>query len=224
MKARLSGILEFARGAVGRNLGLKGLALAIAIALWWFVAGESDVQYVFSVPIELRRIPAGMAITNTVERRVDVRVAGPATVIGALPRNEVTAVVDLSRGRPGRTVYPLTAESIMVPSGVRVVRIVPESVEVSLARLERRRLPVTARIAGNARLKGRIARITIDPPSLEVEGLPDDFSRLTSLSTEDVAPETPEGVFSTRVRVELPEGRAKIVGNSTVRVIVQFRP
>ncbi|MGE5189049.1 MAG: YbbR-like domain-containing protein [Gemmatimonadota bacterium] len=224
MKRRAAAILEFARGAVSRNLGLKALALAIAVALWWFVAGESSVQYGFSVPIELRRVPAGMAITNAVERRVDVRVAGPATLIGTLPRDDVTAVIDLSGARPGRTVYPLTATSITLPSGVRVVRITPDSVEVALAKLERRRLPVSARIVGSARLKGRIARITVDPAEVEVEGLPEDFSRLKTLWTEDLAPDAARGVFSARARVELPEGRAKIVGNSTVRVTVQFRP
>ncbi len=224
MNARLSGILGFARDAFGRNLGLKGLALAISVALWWFVAGESSVQYGFSVPIELRRVPAGMAIANTVARRVDVRVAGPATLIGALPRSEVTAVVDLAGARPGRTVYPLSAESITVPSGIRVVRITPNSVEVALARLERRRLPVSARIAGNARLKGRIARVAVDPPELEVEGLPEDFVRLKALSTEELSPDTSDGVFSAWARVDLAEGHAKIVGNSNVRVTVQFRP
>ncbi len=224
MKGRLSDVFEFARRAFATNIGLKILALAISVALWWFVAGESNVQFGFSVPIELRRVPAGMAITNTVERRVDVRVAGPATVISAFPRNQVTAVVDLSGARPGRTVYPLTADSITVPSGIRVVRITPDSVEVALARLERRRLPVSARIAGSARLRSRIARVAVDPPQLEVEGLPDDFARLKMLETEEVSPESAEGVYSARVRVDLPEGHAKIVGNSTVRVTVQFRP
>ncbi len=224
MNARLATVFGFARDAVGKNLGLKALALLISIGLWWFVAGESDVQYGFSVPIELRRIPPGMAITNTVERRVDVRVAGPATVVGALSRNDVTAVVDLSRARAGRSVYPLTADSVTVPSGVRVVRIVPDSVEITLAKLERRRLPVSARIGGTARLKSRIARVTVDPPELEVEALPEDFVRLKSLATEEVTPEAAEGVYSTRVRVDLSEGHAKIVGNSNVRVTVQFRP
>jgi len=224
MSARLSGILEFARGAFRRNLGLKGLALAIAVALWWFVAGESNVQFGFTVPIEIRNVPPGMAVTNKVERLVDVRLTGPSSLIGALPQGEVTAVVDLSGARPGRTVYPLTEQSIRVPSGFRVLRIYPGSVEVALEKLERRSLPVSARIGGSPQLKSRIAKITVDPPELEVEALPDDFSRLKSLSTEELTPETPEGVFSSRVRVDLTEGHAKIVGNSTVRVTVQFRP
>jgi YbbR domain-containing protein len=224
VKTRLAAIIDLARGVFRKNVGLKALALAISLALWWFVAGESNVQYGFSVPIELRRIPAGMAVANSVERRVDVRVAGPATVVGALPRDQVTAVVDLHGARPGRTVYPLTAKSISVPSGIRVLRITPDSVEVALAKLERRRLPVSARISGSARLKSRIARVTVDPPELEVEGLPDDFSRLKTLWTEELSPDDPKGVFSARARVDLAEGHAKIVGNSTVRVTVQFRP
>lgn len=224
MRARLSGILEFTRGAFRRNLVLKGLALAIAVVLWWFVAGESNVQFGFSVPIELRNVPAGMAVTNKVERLVEVRLTGPSTLIGALPQGELTAVVDLSGARPGRTVYPLTEQSIKVPSGFRVLRIYPGSVEVALEKLARRRLPVSARIGGSPQLKSRIAKITVDPPELEVEALPDDFSRLKSLSTEELTPETPEGVFSSRVRVDLSEGHAKIVGNSTVRVTVQFKP
>lgn len=224
MKARFGGIVGFSRGAFGRNLGLKGLALAIAVVLWWFVAGESNVQFGFSVPIELRNVPAGMAVTNKVERLVDVRLTGPSTLVGALPQNEVAAVVDLSGARPGRTVYPLTEKSIKVPSGVRVLRVYPASVEVVLDKLERRRLPVSARIAGSAQLRSRVARVTVDPPEVEVEGLPDDVSRLKSLSTEEVAPEAPEGVFSARVRVDLGDSHAKIVGNSIVRVTVQFRP
>lgn len=224
MRAPLAGIVGFARGAFAKNLGLKGLALAISVVLWWFVAGESHVQYGFSVPIELRNVPAGMAITNKVERLIDVRLTGPSTLVATLPRNEVTAVVDLSGARPGRTVYPLTEQSIKLPIGIRVLRIRPDSVEVALARLERRRLPVVARIAGSPRLKSRIARIAVDPPELEVEALPADFASLKSLSTEELSPETPKGVFSARTRVDLAEGHAKIVGNSTVRVTVQFKP
>ncbi len=224
MNARVSGVLEFARGSVAKNLGLKALALAIAVVLWWFVAGESDVQVGFSVPIELRNVPPGMAVTNKVERLVDVRFTGPSTLIGGLTQNEVSAVVDLAGARPGRVVCPLTEQSIKAPVGFRVLRIYPESVEVVLAKLERRSLPVTARIAGDSRLKSRIAKITVDPPTLQVEALPEEFTRLKSLSTEELSPESPEGVFSARVRVDLPEGHAKIVGNSNVRVTVQFRP
>lgn len=213
----------FLRGAVSKNVGLKLLALALSAGLWWFVAGESNVQVGFSVPLEIRNVPEGMAITNKVESQVDVRITGPSTLVGALQQKDVSAVIDLSSAKAGRELVSLTERSVKVPIGFRVQRIYPNAVEVYLEKLERRRLPVTARIGGTPQLRRRIARVTVDPPSLEVEALPEEFTRIRALVTEEVTPGAPEGVFSDRARVDLPEGHAKIVGNSTVRVTVTFR-
>ena len=76
---------------------------------------------------------------------------------------------------------------------------------------------------GISRIRAKIAKTDVDPPSLEVEALPEEFTRIKSLPTEEVVPETSVGVFTARVRVNLPEGHAKIVGNSTVLVRIEFR-
>jgi len=95
-----------------RNLGLKALALGLAILLWWFVAGESNVHVGFAVPLEIRNIPADMAITNKVDRQVDVRLAGPPTLINGLQQNEISAVIDLSGMKEGKEIIPLTERSL----------------------------------------------------------------------------------------------------------------
>jgi hypothetical protein len=87
----------------------------------------------------------------------------------------------------------------------------------------RRTVPVRPRIGGDSEILARIENTVAEPPSVEVEALPEEFSRLKVLTTEEVVPETPEGVFTARVRVNLPEGHAKIVGNPTVLVRIQFR-
>lgn len=220
---RFPDIYRFARDAVSKNLGLKVLALAMSVAIWWFVAGESNVQVGFSVPLEIRNVPEGMAITNKVESQVDVRITGPSTLLGALRQKDVSAVIDLSTAKAGREVVSLNDRSVKVPIRFRVQRVYPNAVEVYLEKLERKRLPVAARVGGTPQVRRRIARVTVDPPSLEVEALPEEFSRMHSLVTEEVTPETPEGVFSERARVDLREGHAKIVGNPTVRVTVTFR-
>ena len=208
---------------IRKNLGLKGLALGIAIILWWFVAGESNVQVGFAVPLEIRNIPSGMAITNKVERQVDVRLSGPSTLINALQQREISAAVDLSGAKAGRETIPLSERSVKVPSGVRVERVYPASVEVILEKLERKTVPVLPQIKASSRVRARIVKTEVDPPSLEVEALPDELSRLKTLATEEIAPETTVGVFTARARVNLPEGHAKIVGNPDVLVTIHFR-
>jgi YbbR domain-containing protein len=208
---------------IRKNLGLKGLALGLAVILWWFVAGESNVHVGFAVPLEIRNIPSGMAITNKVDRQVDVRLAGPSTLINTLQQNEISAAVDLSVAKAGRETIPLSERSVKVPAGVRVERVYPAYVEVVLEKLERKTVPVLPQIKAPPRVRDRIAKTEVDPPSLEVEALPDEFSRLKTLTTEEIAPETTEGVFTARARVNLPEGHAKIVGNPNVLVTIHFR-
>ncbi len=207
-----------------KNLELKGLALVLAILLWWIVGGERNVLVGFAVPLEIRNIPAGMALTNKVERQVDVRIAGPSTLISGFEQKEISVVVDLSGAKPGREVIPLTDRSVKVPAGFRVDRVYPSSVEVVLEKLLRKTVTVTPRIGGSSEIRDRIAKTEVDPPSLEVEALPDEFSRLKSLSTEEVVPGKAEGLFTAKVRVNLPEGHAKIVGNPNVLVTIRFRP
>ena len=206
-----------------RNLGLKALALGLSILLWWFVAGESNVHVGFAVPLEIRNIPADMAITNKVDRQVDVRLAGPPTLINGLQQNEISAVIDLSGAQKGKKIIPLTERSVEVPSGLRVERIYPPSVEIVLKELVRKTLPVRARIGGTPEVRSRIEKTEVDPPSLVVEALPSEFDRLKELETEVVAPDVPEGIFRAKARVNLPEGHAKIVGNPSVLVTIRFR-
>jgi len=47
------------RRLASRNLGLKVVALLLAAAAWWYVAGESKVLVSFNVPLEIRNMPKG---------------------------------------------------------------------------------------------------------------------------------------------------------------------
>lgn len=217
----LSEIWRFLRETVRRNTGTKLLALAIAVVLWWFVAGESKVQVGFVIPLEIRSLPRGLAIANKVQREVEVRLAGPPSLIGNLPPSEISAAIDLSDARPGRVLFPIGPGSVKAPPGIKVQRIYPGAVEIDLQPLERRVLPVEARIS--PRFRNRIRRIEIVPPELEVEALSTEFESLRRLQTEAIEPAAASGVYTANARVDLREGHAKIVGSPSVRVTVTFR-
>lgn len=220
---RAPDILHFLQGISRKNLGLKSLALVLAVVLWWFVAGESKVQVGFAVPLEIRNIPQGMTIMNKVERQVEVRLAGPPSLLGGVQQADVSAAIDLSDARAGRQLVRIEEQSIRVPPGVKVQRIYPTAVEVTLERMERKRLPVVARIGGNAEVRRKIERIQVAPSSFEVDALPEEFTRMKSLTVYVPAPNVNTEVYTANARVELREGHAKIVGNPEVRVKVYFR-
>jgi YbbR domain-containing protein len=211
------------RRIASRNLGLKAVALALAVAAWWFVAGESKVLVSFTVPLEIRSLPKGLTVTNKPERQVELRLSGASSLLSGMRPSEISAGVDLSSARAGRQFFTLDDRAVKVPPGIKVQRIFPTSIEVVLDRTERRTVPVSARIGGGAAVRRRVAKVEIDPPSVEVEALAEEFSRIQVVYTEEIVPERTEGAYTVDARVETREPHAKIVGNPNVRVKIQFR-
>jgi YbbR domain-containing protein len=218
--ADLFGVL---RGFASRNLGLKVVALALAVAAWWFVAGESKVLVSFTIPLEMRNVPKEMTITNKAERQVEVRLSGPSSLLSGMRPSEISAAVDLAAGHAGRQYFTLDDRSVKVPPGIKVQKIFPSSIEVILDRTERRMVAVAARIGGGAAVRKRVANVEIDPPSVEIEALPEEFARMPVIYTEEVVPNRTDSDFSAIARVETREPHAKIVGSPNVRVKIQFR-
>lgn len=211
------------RRFASQNLGLKVVALVLAVAAWWFVAGESKVLVSFTIPLEIRNVPKGMTITNKADRQVEVRLSGPSSLLSGMRPSEISAAVDLSAGHAGRQFFTLDDRAVRVPPGIAVQRIDPSSIEVILDRTERRMVAVAARIGGGIAVRKRIANVEIDPPSVEVEALPEEFARMPVVYTEEVLPDRTDDAYSTIARVETREAHANIVGNPNVRVKIQFR-
>ena len=216
-------LFRFLRRLTSQNLGLKAIALALAVAAWWFVAGESKVLVGFTVPLEIRNVPKGVTMTNKPAREVEVRLSGPLSLLSGMRPSEISAGVDLSAARAGRQFFTLDDRTVKVPPGIKVQRISPSTVEVILDRTERRMVQVSARIGGGVAVRRRVTKVEIDPPSVEVEALSEEFARMPVVYTEEIVPERTEGAYSVDARVETREPHAKIVGNPNVRVKLQFR-
>ena len=211
------------RRLASRNLGLKVVALALGVAAWWFVAGESKVLVSFTIPLEIRNVPKGLTMTNKPEREVEVRLSGPSSLLSGMRPSEISAGVDVTAAHAGRQYFTLDDRAVKVPPGIKMQRIFPPSIEVILDRTERRTVQVSVRIGGGAAVRRRVAKVEIDPPSVEVEALPEEFSRMPVIYTEEVVPGRTESAYSAIARVETREAHAKIVGNPDVRVKIQFR-
>jgi len=216
-------LFHLLRRLASRNLGLKIVALALAVAGWWFVAGESKVLVSFTVPLEIRNVPKEMTITNKAERQVEVRLSGPSSLLSGMRPSEISAAVDLAAGRAGRQYFNLDDRAVKVPPGIKVQRIYPSSIEVVLERTERRMVAVAVRIGGGSAVRKRVAKVEIDPPSVEVEALPEEFARMPVVYTEDILPDRTDRAYSAIARVETREAHVKIVGNPNVRVKIEFR-
>ena len=151
------------RRLASQNLGLKVVALALAVAAWWFVAGESKVLVSFTVPLEIRNVPKGLTMTNKPERQVEVRLSGPSSLLSGMRPSEISAGVDLTVARAGRQSFTLDDPGGQGSAGDQGAADLP-----FLDRGDPRPdgaavVPVSARIGGGTRPAARIAKVEIDP-------------------------------------------------------------
>jgi YbbR domain-containing protein len=181
------------------NLGLKVLALVIAVGLW--VAGHRDIERAIEVPVEFRNIPADLIVLDNRVDYVVLRLTGPRTLVSTLDSDDVKLRIDLSGAKSGSVSYPLGPASFNVPRGVTATRITPPVVHLRLEPVIRRTLPVQVKLSGKPIAGYQITSMMSQPETIAVSGPADELKRLSSVETLPVDIDGGRGVIKRKVRL-----------------------
>ena len=117
-----------------QNLGLKVMALLLAIGLWLVVARSPVAEVVLNVPIVFERVPDKLEIQSTNSTEVQIRVRGPERLVSRLRSADVSAHVDLATLLPGTHTFDLNPKNVHVPNSLEVVQVNPAHVTVMMER------------------------------------------------------------------------------------------
>lgn len=187
-----------------RDVGMRLLALALAVALW-FVASE-DLR-TEPVTMEERVLPATVRLVGVGKElvpfqevaQVEVRLRGPSNV--PIPQ-DLEAYIDMRGKKAGQ--YRL-AVHVSVPSRFSVLAVKPEHVAVRLEPKTTRHFPVTAAVVG---LPAGIGVMVGQPEPAEVtvSGAKSDVERVARVYAL-IAYDTPENPAPATVRVVDASGR-----------------
>jgi YbbR domain-containing protein len=116
------------RALLQENWPLKLASVLFAVGLWLFVAAEDRTDAVFTVPLDLVDEPPGVEVASLEVGTVIVRVEGRRSRLRLLREEDFRAEVSLKGAQPGRFVARIQPENVLVPPGVRVVRVTPSEV------------------------------------------------------------------------------------------------
>lgn len=166
------------------NWALKLISLLLSLSLWFYVTSKGRTEVSFTVPLELRNVPKGMAVVGDVPATVEIRVQGQERLLrDSSVAGKIAGMVDLSLARAGENTLRLSPDDIRRPSGISVVRMAPLDVIVRLERLVRRSVRLRPVIAGSPAAGLRITGMTIAPQKVTVEGPASAMEGLSVLST-----------------------------------------
>lgn len=207
-----------------RLWGLRLLALAVALALWFVISVEKrETQRQKGVEASVSyNPPAGLILLNP-EQSVTVVLSGPDRLITSLNPFQVDVQVDLRGARPGTVTANLTPAQVVRPQGLEVLSIKPSQLTLMLDRERTVRLPVEPRFAGEPAAGARLGKPEVIPPQVQVVGPESMFARVDHLETSPINLDGHALDFEEQVDVVSPEPLVQVLQPSRVRVKVPLR-
>jgi YbbR domain-containing protein len=166
------------------NWPIKLASLLLAMTLWFYVTSKGKSELTLSVPLELRNVPAGMAVVGDVSAVIEVRLQGQERALRDIASSKrVMGTVDLSRTREGVNRIHLSPDDVRRPAGVSVTYLLPVEIEVRLERLLQRTLRLKPVIQGRPAPGYRLAGVAVKPPRITLEGPAGVIQGFTRLET-----------------------------------------
>jgi YbbR domain-containing protein len=207
-----------------RYLGLKVVAVCLAVMLWLTLAGEQLVERSLRVPLELQNVADQLEIMSEQPSHVDVRVRGTSGALSRLQPGDVVAVLDLRAARPGHRLFHLNDGNVKTPFGVFVSQVMPATVPLELERSVRRQVPVRPVIEGDPAPGYVIGRVIVEPERVEVIGAESRLGELAGAATEPVSVEGASTSLRDRVAIGVNEPGLRMEKPQEATVTVTIMP
>jgi YbbR domain-containing protein len=192
---------------------LKLIALFISVGLWFAVTGQRTPTTIRLRTVQLDfLLPNDMEISNEPRRDIDITVSGSSGALENLNRRELVARVDVSGYRPGDRVVQLTDKIIDLPSGIKVVKIEPNTVPLRLEPSVEREVEVEARREGSLSDGFELYNVTVAPPRVRVRGPASHVQALQKAMTETIPLEGRRESFAvTQVAIDIPDQKITVI-------------
>ncbi len=195
---------------------LRFISLGLATVLWYFVGGEDIVNKNVMVPVEVINLPSDLVISNQFKKEIEVSVSGPRSLVLDMGNRAISRQVDLEDATPGTMVIKNNNDSISVPRGIKVQRIKPDTIILSLDKLVQKRMVVTpvtnGVIASDYILKG----IRMEPESISITGPETVLKHFEVLRTKVIKLDGLKASAQIQVPLDLDSVIVELIGETTV--------
>ncbi len=172
-----------------RDIGLKVVALILALFLWMNVAERREVVFTVDLPLRYTNMPAEMTFASEVPREASVEIRGRSKFL-RWKLKEVYFAIDLSPAEGGIVTHIISPSEVRLPPGknLEILEILePKGIRVELDKLVTRKLPPRLLLEGELP-EGRvmIGRPRTEPGEIVISGADKIVSPLDSVPTHPV--------------------------------------
>lgn len=174
-----------------KNWSLKLISFILAIGLWYYAVGEEGIQVTRTVPLQLDVKNPQMSILKTSVRNVQVTFVAPRAVVSEFTSEDIKAVHVISGdiNKAGDYSFRLEGDEIKVKNPqVRIVRIEPETLQVTLDEMIVKKMEIKPDFVGDPAFgyKLKTDEIQLNPNAVLVEGPKGKLEQLDGIKSEKI--------------------------------------
>ncbi|MDZ7264080.1 MAG: diadenylate cyclase [candidate division KSB1 bacterium] len=155
-----------------KRILIARLAISFLLAFFFWstvVLSQSTLKRVFfTIPIDYSGLPKNLVLNN--EKMTDIRIGliGSSVDLNNVHAQQIRVHVDLSKLMPGRNIVHLSEKNVDLPPGVKLISIVPATLEFDLMQITETDANVIAQIIGNFPRSVALDTIRISPQRIRV--------------------------------------------------------
>ncbi len=204
--------------ALVSNFHLKVTSVLLASMLWGAINDEPQSVAVFKVPLIFRNYPRGIEVTGDTISTLDVRVTASSGIVKRLDTGDISAFVDLSDWSLGERTYPLSTQNVLVPYGVKIVRIIPNQIKLNFQRIRSKIVEIQPKLVGNLPSGCRLTAVVCRPSTVQIAGPEDRLKGISHLSTESIDITGQNGPYQAKVHLNLDDPLLQLAEDPEISV------
>jgi YbbR domain-containing protein len=209
--------------SVLNNLGLKLVAVFLAVVVWFVVSAPRRgpvSERTFAAPLALVELRRDLIITKPVPDTVNVRLRGRVSDLRALSSSNLEVTVNLGFAVPGEATVTLRPQAINVPPDVEVVSIEPNKLRFTVEQLRQRVVPIRPFLVGELPAGHTAGQPTVAPEQALISGPASQVRNINEVATERIIMTGRMETFTQNTAVVSDSPLVRVIEPMTAQVTV----
>jgi len=146
------------------------VSLALAVFFWsaLIIAQGEMLEKIVTVPVEYTASPADLILVGDKQKEARLHLAGSKADLDSINPAELNIKIDLSKAVPGKQVFLIGGENLRLPRNVKLLDMVPSSMELTLAPIVEQEVNIKPQLVGKLPAGLQIIKIEVIPPKIKV--------------------------------------------------------
>lgn len=163
------------------------VCLLCTTGLWLSFSRGMETLANYDVPIEFMNPDKKMNIIDASASRSRLLISGARPLVNALTLDQMSIKISLDGTVAGKNKLTIARQNVQLPPGIRLKRVEPDQVDVTLDTMAEKQVPIQADFSGKLREGLMMTNISVSPETVKISGGELALDTLTTMFTEKIA-------------------------------------